>query len=250
MERAWRWRGVAAGLVAVAVAVDLLRLVAQLGVRVAAEGSFAAAVSQTRPASALLVLVLAVLVVPGRRADPTPSARTLAGAGAVLAFLVLAAQVVLAVALPVPQADEALAALDRVALLVPLVATAVAAVLLASLALEPTGPRPALGPSTPAPEPPLALSSAEPPASAAVAETLEQPGWLPDAATGVAWRRAGDAASGEPGASWAGTEGEARGWAARRDEGSARQAAAPVEASADGAGDGAADGAGEDIAER
>jgi hypothetical protein len=64
-----------------------------------------------------------------------------------------------------------------------------------------------------------AITDAEPtdPGPAALPSSQLEPVWQPDAASGVAWQTAGDAAVGAPASGW-GTPGEASGWQPNPDD--------------------------------
>jgi hypothetical protein len=117
--------------------------------------------------------------------DRTPHAGLVAGLGAVLAVLTLGWTIAYAVLSWVRAGYLSVA--DVLALLIALTPTALALSLLIVLLRPPPVRTPSAAPAlTPAPAEPEPL------------DPQLQPAWLPEVATGAAWRTAGEAAAGAP----------------------------------------------------
>lgn len=157
-----------------------------------------------RASDPLLVVVMAALVVSCVLTGPTPRARGIATASLVVVGVSLIVALVFALAvLGSGDAVGLMSTLDQLATLALPVLCLIVIVKVRQLL-------PA-GASTSATYPVAAVAQPGPPPVAAPVDEQYQPSWLPDTASGAAWHRAGDAASGAPASGW-GTPGQAGGW--------------------------------------
>jgi predicted membrane protein len=156
----------------------------------------------------LTIVVLAVLVASCVLADRTRHARVLTALALIGTLLMILAALILgAVGLAAESATKVRDGLELLlAAVVPAIAVAglvrllrISSAQAAASELQATGPSDAVDAST--------AEAAQP----VLPNPRQEPVWEPDAASGVAWHTAGDAAVGAPAAGW-GTPGEAGGW--------------------------------------
>jgi hypothetical protein len=133
-----------------------------------------------------------------------------AGVLAVLALIAGALSVLLAVVFGVIgfATDSPTRYVDLAAVVISLIVPTVAVVGLGMLLRAQGAAHAVVAPQTPPLLPPVQIA---PPAQEP--DTEHQPTWQPDAATGVAWHTAGEAATGAPGSGWSNPN-EAGGWQA------------------------------------
>jgi hypothetical protein len=163
----------------------------------------AALVISAQMPQTLTVLLLALLVASCVLADRTRHARLLVLLALISSVVTILAALTLGVLGLV--AESVTKVLDLVELLLPIVVGVLVVFALVRLlpmsAMQGGGPElPAVTGASPGEAVPPALPSPK-----------QEPVWQPDAASGVAWYSAGDAAVGAPAAGW-GTPGESGGW--------------------------------------
>jgi hypothetical protein len=169
----------------------------------------AALVISAQMPQSLTVLVLALLVASCILADRTKHARLLVLLALISSLVTIVAALTLG-ALGLA-ADSMTKVLDLLELLLAVVVPVLVVIGLARLLSMPVA-------RNGVPELPAATdASPEEAAQPALPSRKQEPVWQPDAASGVAWHTAGDAAVGAPAAGW-GTPGESGGWDPRPDE--------------------------------
>jgi hypothetical protein len=158
----------------------------------------------------LTILVLGLIVASCVVGEPTAHARMLTVLAVIGTALSILTSVTLAIIAPASGPESAVIAwLD---LLLDLVLPVLVILGLAKLLTRQPAAQQAIAQSP-------AITDAEPtdPGPAALPSSRLEPTWQPDAASGVAWHTAGDAAVGAPASGW-GTPGEASGWQPNPDE--------------------------------
>lgn len=169
----------------------------------------AALVISVQVPQTLTVLLLALLAASCVLADRTKHARLLVLLAVISSVVTILAALTLGVLGLV--AESATKVLNLVELLLLIVVGVL--VVLALVSLLPMSATPGGGPELPAGTG-GSPGEAVPPA---LPSPKQEPVWQPDAASGVAWYSAGDAAVGAPAAGW-GTPGESAGWYPMREE--------------------------------
>jgi len=183
----------------------------------------AALVTSAQMPQTLTVLLLGLLVASCVLADRTKHARLLV----LLALFSTVVTILVALSLGVMGmvAESVTRVLDLVELLLPIVVGVLVVFALARLL-------PMSATQGGEPEP-LAVTEASPGEAVrppALPSPRQEPVWQPDAASGVAWYSAGDAAVGAPAAGW-GTPGESGGWYPMPEEREAPEGPGPSDAS-------------------
>jgi hypothetical protein len=206
MESLKRMREPAAFIV---LAVLLLQLLINLveffvyGRQLHGSSATAALVISAQMPQTLTVLLLALLVASCVLADRTKHARLLVLLALISSVVTILAAMTLGILGLV--AESMMRVLDVVELLLPIVIGVL--VVLALVRLLPMSATQHGGVELPA----VADGSSEDAVPPALPSPKQEPVWQPDAASGVAWYSAGDAAVGAPAAGW-GTPGESGGW--------------------------------------
>jgi hypothetical protein len=165
--------------------------------------AMAALVISAQMPQTLTVLLLALLVASCVLADRTKHARLLVLLALISSVVTILAALTLGILGLV--AESMMRILDVVELLLPIVVGVL--VVFALVRLLPMSATQHGGVELPA----VAGGSSEDAVPPALPSPKQEPVWQPDAASGVAWYSAGDAAVGAPAAGW-GTPGESGGW--------------------------------------
>jgi hypothetical protein len=164
----------------------------------------------SRMPETLTILVLGLIVASCIVGEHTAHARMLTVLAMIGSALSILTSVALAIIAPASGSEPTVIA--WLALLLDLVVPVLVIVGLAKLLTRKPTAHPAISQSP-------AITDAEPadPGPAALPSSQLEPVWQPDAASGVVWHTAGDAAVGAPASGW-GTPGEASGWHPNSDE--------------------------------